>query len=380
MTFRKRFLKPLAIGVTIVVVAGSIVGLRATQAKKEDKKDDTVVLEFAPADVAVVEMRELVRSIPVSGSLAPVIQTTVKSKVAGDMNKVTVRDGERVAAGQVLAQVDTVELQYRYDMQNGVMEEAKARLSIAEKNRENNLALLHQKFISQNAYDTTQSTFEGAIASAKSAEAQLRMAKKALDDSVIRSPFSGFIAKKIVNPGEKVAIDSPLFSIIDLTQMEIEAAAPASEVPSVKIGQPARFRVDGFGARVFEGRVARINPTSDTNSRSIIIYISVGNTDEALRGGMFAKGEIVVDKSAPAMVVPATAVREEAGQTYVFAIEKGKVTRRNVKVGASEPQAGLVEVKSGVEKGLAVVSARVAGLKPGSPAIMKGPAEAPKAG
>src|SRR5437763_5820431 len=121
MLLRKRYFKPLAIGVAIVVVAGSILGLSATQAKKEDgnKKPDAVTLEFTPADVAVVEMRELVRAIPVSGSLAPVIQTTVKSKVAGDMNKVLAREGERVVQGQAIAQVDTVDLQSRLDMQTG---------------------------------------------------------------------------------------------------------------------------------------------------------------------------------------------------------------------------------------------------------------------
>lgn len=380
MLLRKRYFKPLVIGLAIVVVAGSIVGLSATQAKKEDKKASPVVLEFTPADVAVVEMRELVRAIPVSGSLAPVVQTTVKSKVAGDVNKVLVREGERVTQGQVIAQVDTIDLQSRLEMQAGVFEEAKARLSIADKNRENNLQLLRQKFISQNAFDTTHSTYEGAVASAKSAEAQLRIARKALDDSAIRAPFNGIIAKKIVNPGEKVAIDSPLFTMVDLTRMEIEAPAPASEVPAVRPGQAARFRVDGFGDRIFEGRVDRINPTADPGSRSITLYISVANADEALRGGMFAKGEIVVDKSAPATVVPATAVREEAGQTYVYVVEGGKVSKRAVKVGSTRPQDGLVEISNGLQQGVQVVSTRITGLKDGTPAVIKAPKPAqPKA-
>jgi RND family efflux transporter MFP subunit len=129
--------------------------------------------------------------------------------------------------------------------------------------------------------------------------------------------------------------------------------------------------VDGFEARDFEGRVERINPTAQSGSRAITLYISVSNPDGALRGGMFAKGRIVVDRTRPAAVIPATALREEAGQAYVFTIEGGKIQRRAVKVGVSEPQQGVVEVVSGLDKGVHVVSARVSGLKPGAAARLK---------
>jgi len=194
---------------------------------------------------------------------------------------------------------------------------------------------------------------------------------------VVLSPISGIVARKIANPGEKVGIDSPLFALVDLGHMEIEAPAPASEIPSVRVGQPASFRVDGFGDRTFEGRVERINPVTEQGSRSITLYISVANRDGALRGGMFAKGQIVLDRTRPTVVVPATAIRDESGQSYVFTLENGKVAKRAVKVGVSEPQQGLVEVKSGLESGLSVVSARVSGLKEGAAATLKQPVVKP---
>jgi membrane fusion protein, multidrug efflux system len=373
---------PVVATIIAVAVIGSFVGLRATQAKKDEKKDDSkIVLEFTPADVATVEYRELVRSIAFSGSLSPILQTTVKSRVSGDVSKVLVREGESVAQGQLLAQIETADLQSRLDAQVAALEEARARLSIGEKNRENNLQLLHQKFISQNAFDTTQSTYEMNVAQMKSADAQLRIARKAMEDAAIRAPFASIVARRYANAGEKVGVDSALFALVDLGRMEIEAPAPASEIPAIKAGQAATFRVDGFGERVFDGRVERINPTADQGSRAITLYISVANRDGALRGGMFAKGQIVLDKTAPATMVPASAVRDEAGQSYVFTIENGKVAKRAVKVGASEPHGGMVEVQSGLEKGLQVVSARVSGLKTGAPAVIKPVASAPaKAG
>lgn len=368
MSIRK---KPLILSIAIAAIVASLVGYRATQAKPEPRKSGPVTLEFTPADIAVVELKSLTRSIPFSGSLAPVVQTAVKSKVPGEVTRVLVREGEAVKSGQLMAQIDTTDLQARLDAQAAALEEAKARLKIADKNRANNQQLLRQKFISQNAYDTADSTYEAAGAGVRSQEAQLRIARKALDDAAVRAPIEGVVASRTVHAGEKVGVDQALFTLVDLGRMEIEAPAPASEIPSVRAGQAASFRVDGFAERAFEGRVERINPTAQPGSRAITLYISVRNPDGALRGGMFAKGEIVLDRGQPAAVIPATAVREESGQPYVFTIEGGKIARRPIKVGATNELEGLVEVVSGLERGMSVVAARVSGLKAGAPAKMK---------
>jgi len=321
----------------------------------------------------------LIRTLPFSGSLSPLVQSTVKSKVSGEVQKVLAREGETVSKGQVLAQIDTADLNARLDAQVATLEEVKARWSIADKNRQSNLKLLKQNFISQNAFDTTHSTLEASAASVRSAEAQVQLARNARQDAVIRSPISGILAKRMVNGGEKVGPDSPMFTVVDLGKMEIEAPAAASEIPSVKVGQLATFKVDGFGERVFEGRVERINPITEPGSRSITLYLSVANRDGALKGGMFAKGLLILDKTQPSAVVPLAAVRDDAGQSYVFTLEAGKVAKRNVTLGVSEAQAGLVEVKTGLEAGVQVVAARMVGLKAGASAIVKSPDATPAA-
>ena len=363
--------------ISVAVVAGSLVAWRASSAKKEDKKPVEVTLEFSPADITSVEQRSLTRTLPFSGSLSPLVQSTVKSKVSGDVQRVLAREGETVSRGQVLAQIDTFDLNARLDTQLAALEEAKAKWSIADKNRESNLKLLKQNFISQNAFDTTHSTLEASAASVRSAEAQVRLAKNAMQDAVIRAPINGILARRMVNGGEKVGPDSPMFTVVDLSRMEIEAPAAASEIPSVKVGQIATFKVDGFGERVFEGRVERINPITEQGSRSITLYLSVANRDGVLKGGMFAKGLLVLDKTQPTAVVPLSAVREDGGKSYVFTLESGKVAKRDVTLGMTEAQAGLVEVKTGLEKGVQVVSARMVGLKPGAAAVVKAPAAVP---
>lgn len=364
--------KPLIASIVLVAIVASLVGYRATQARTEPKKKDgPVTLEFTPADLAVVEVRSLVRSIPFSGSLAPLVQTAVKSKVPGEVTRVLVREGEAVRQGQLIAQIDATDLQARADAQAASLEEAKARLDIAQKNRANSQQLLRQNFISQNAFDTTESAYEAAGATVRSHEAQMRIARKALDDAAVRAPIDGIVATRTVHAGEKVGVDQALFTLVDLARMQIEAPAPASEIPAVKPGQAASFSVDGFGEHAFEGRVERINPTAQPGSRAITLYISVANRDGLLRGGMFARGRIVLERTQPGAVIPATAIREESGQPYVFTIEGGKIARRAIRVGATQQQEGLVEVVSGLELGMNVVAARVPGLKPGAPAKLK---------
>ena len=375
---QRGWMKLTLAGLCAAIVIGSLVAWRIGSAKKEEKKPDAeITLEFAPADLSTVQSRALSHTLPFSGSLSPVIQSTVKSKVSGEVRRVLAREGESVKQGQLLAQIDTADLQARLDAQVAALEEAKARWSMADKNRASNLKLLQQNFISQNAVDTSNSTLEASAASVRSAEAQVSLARYAMQDTQIRSPIQGILAKKMVNAGEKVGPDSPMFTVVDLTTMEIEAPAPASEIPAIRVGQIASFKVDGFGERVFEGRVERINPMTEQGSRSITLYLSVANRDGVLKGGMFVKGFLVLTKTQAAAVVPQAALHEEAGQVYVFTLEGGKIAKHDVVLGMREEQAGLVEVKSGLEPGVQVVSARMVGLKTGASAVLKASQAAP---
>jgi RND family efflux transporter MFP subunit len=377
---RRRWVKPALIILCAALLLGGAVAWRLNASKKEEKKPPAeVVLEFAPADLSTVVGRELSRTLAFSGTLAPVIQSTVKSKVSGEVRRVLAREGETVARGQVLAEIDTADLQARLDTQTAALEEASARWSIAEKNRDSNLKLLQQNFISKNAFDTTDSTLEASTAAVRSAQAQVRLARNALQDAVVRSPINGILARRMVNGGEKVGPDSPMFTVVDLTRMEIEAPAPASEIAQIRVGQLASFKVDGYGERVFEGRVERINPLAEAGSRSITLYLSVANQGGLLRGGMFVKGLLVLSSTAAAAVIPADAVREDGGQSFVFTLASGRIARRDVVLGLREEQAALVEVKSGLEAGAQVVSARMVGLKAGARAIVKSAQAAPAA-
>lgn len=328
-------------------------------------------VELAAVDIAMVESRVLNRALPLSGSIAPFVQATLKSKVGGEVEQFKLREGQDVREGDVIARVDTRNLQAQYDREEAAVEKARADLELARLNRDKNRQLLEQKFISQNTFEQTESAYAGSVASFKLAEAQARVAKINLDDAVIRAPFSGTIAKRLVQPGEKVSPDSAIVTLVDLKQMVLEAAVPAAEIPSVRVGQKVRFRVGGFGDRVFEGEVQRINPVTADNSRAIVIYIAVPNPDSALKGGMFAQGTLMLNSMQPVLAVSQRAVHDDAGVSYVYVLRDEKLERTPVKVGPRSEGEAFVEVREGLSAGDRVIVAAIGDDKAGAVARVR---------
>ena len=338
------------------------------------------VYELSTGDVAAIEAAALRVNLPLSGSLTPLAQATVKSKASGVVTEAQWQEGTSVAAGQVLARIDQADSSARAAQQQAALDEARARLALATKNNANSLALLKQNYISQSSYDTTNNSVELAQASVKAAQAQLALAHNALADTVIRAPLSGVISKRHVQRGEKLSPDMPVYSIVDLRHLTLEAQVPASEVPRVKVGQEVQFRVDGYGTRVFTGTVARINPSAEAGSRAMLVYISVANDDSALRAGMFAKGSITTEKSAVRPLLPIAALRRENNRDVVYKIDGNKVVAQTVSTGLRNDDDGMIEVTEGLKQGERVVLARLDGVKPGSKVKVADPAAGMTAG
>ena len=326
----------------------------------------TPVIEFAASDLVQPQTRELRLGISITGTLAPRNWTTVKARVAGELKTILVREGESVKPGQVLARIDTQDAQARLDEKLADLEGGRAQLALAQKNRANNLALLQQKFISQNAFDSVQSSHQVSEARLKALEAQVALAKKALADTVITAPQAGIVSQRHAQPGEKLPVDGKILTLVDLAEMEVEAALPAGDIPSIRVGQEVNFRVEGFGEREFRGRIERINPATQSGSRSILVYAMLPNRDNALKGGMFAKGSVTLSRIESAQVLPLSAVREENGKAYVMHIANDRLEPRAVTLGLRNEDEGLVQIVDGLDAQSRVVRANPGTLKPGT--------------
>jgi membrane fusion protein, multidrug efflux system len=374
----KRWRLPL-IGLLVVGLAGGGWTVMRSQAKPAETAKGAAakpapVLELATADVAAIQARRLAVGLPLSGSLIPVQQATIKSKVSGQVQDAALREGVSVQEGQILARLDQADLKARLQQQQAMLEEAQARLSMAQKNEYNAKALLSQKFISQTSFDTTANAVELARASVKSASAMVELARIALNDSVIRAPIGGIISKRHVQAGDKVAPDMPVYTIVGLQELTLEAQVPTTDIPRVKVGQEVSFHVDGFAGREFSGKVARINPTTEAGSRAMLVYISVPNAEGVLRGGMFAKGNITTERSKEAPMLPLAALRDEAGKQVVYLVSNGVIVSQPVSLGLRSDDVGLAEVTAGLDTGANVVISKLEGVKPGARVKLAAPA------
>jgi RND family efflux transporter MFP subunit len=351
-------------GLGIVVVAAILVTHENSVASAQPTS--APVIEFAASDLVQPLTRELRLSISVTGTLAPRNWTTVKAKVAGELTTILVREGEAVRPGQVLARIDAQDAQARLDEKTADLDAGRAQLALAQKNRANNLALLQQNFISQNAFDSVQSSYQVSEAKLKALEAQVALAKKALADTVISAPQAGIVSQRHAQQGEKLPVDGKIVTLVDLAEMEVEAAVPAGDIPSIHVGQDVSFRVEGFGEREFRGRIDRINPATQTGSRSILVYALLPNGDGALKGGMFAKGSITLSRIESAQVLPLSAVREEDGKAYVLRVDNDRLERRPVTLGLKNADEGVVQIVDGLDAQSRVVRTNAGAYKPGT--------------
>jgi len=369
----RRTLKLLIIGAAVAALAAAGAAVVGNKRAGEAPAAATAApsIEFLPNDLFTVAPVTLERTLPITGSLTPLTEATVKAKVAGELVAVAVREGESVKQGQMLARIDLTEVQARVAAREADVAAARAQLVWAEKNRNQQKALLDKAFISQSAFDNIQSNYDVASARLRAAEAELVVARKSQGDAVLVAPFSGIVSLRHAQPGERVALDARVVSIVDLSRLQLEASVPAAAIAQVRVGQPVSFRVEGFGERAFAGRLERINPASTAGSRSISVYAVMDNPDGLLRSGMFAQGALTLARVENALAVPAAAVREEIGQSYVYVIEGDRVRRRSVRVGEADA-AGLVQAHEGLAPGDRIVRVNLGSLREGVVARLSG--------
>jgi RND family efflux transporter MFP subunit len=368
MKFPMRWI--IAALVLVLVATGVVRALSAREAAKQAlqvqqaTQKQQMSVELAPGEVVRAETLELQQVLPISGALKAVNSAFVKARVAGELQGLTVREGDFVKAGQVIARVDTTEYQARARQAQQQAEAAKAQVDVAQRTLDNNQSLVAQGFISRNALDTSLNNLAAAQASFKAAQAGADVARKSLDDTVLRSPIAGQIAQRLVQNGERVAVDSRVVEIVDLAKLELEAALSAADSTQVKTGQIARLSVEGL-AQPLRAKVVRMNPSTVAGSRSVLAYLAL-DSGEGLRQGLFTQGTLVTGQIR-ALALPLDAVRTDKPQPYVQHLVNGRVVPQSVGLGARGERQGVAMAEiSGLAEGAEVLIGAVGTLREGT--------------
>ena len=323
------------------------------------------VIELGALDVIEVKTRELSIGLAISGALKAVNSAIVKARVAGELQGLTVREGDTVKAGQIVARVDPGEYQARVRQAQQLAESAKAQVDIARRAFDNNRSLVDQGFISRTALDTSLASLAASEASYRAAQAGMDVAAKALDDTVLRSPLAGLVSQRLAQPGERVSPEARIVEIVDLSRLELEASLSATESMDLRLGQSAVLQIEG-AAKPVNARVVRINPSAVAGSRAVIAYLAVDSAP-GLRQGLFAQGTLGTGRL-QTLAVPLNAVRTDKPQPYVQWVDKQQVRHQTVELGArGEIDAQVMVGIKGVSEGAKVVSGSVGALRDGTP-------------
>lgn len=368
MTRRKKLWIGAA-GAVILLVAVAAVGLNRPGKPADSGKAPAPPLEFTAAELAQIESRPLAIALELPGSVQAVNQATVRSKLSAEVRRVLVREGETVAAGQVLAEFDTQQLRALLAERQASYDVARAQLATTERNRAAQAQLVQQNFISKNAYDTADSSYQANLAQAAAARAALEQTRLQMADAVVRAPIAGIVARRSVQPGEKVGFDAPLFVVVDLARLEVQAQAPVSDVPMLAPGMDAEVQVEGLPGRQFAGRLERINPAAEAGTRTLNVYVSLPNEGSLVKAGMFAKVRVGIVPPSPLPSLPLAAVRGEPGAQYVWVLAGDKLARRSVETGRRDEQARRIELRSGLAAGETVLAAKFDNLREGQAAL-----------
>lgn len=351
------------IGLSVLVVAvlagGGLYAVKSRQSARIAATGETAKfggLEFSPADLAQAKRADLRQVVRLNGTIQPFNQSQLRAEVAAVINEISVRRGESVKKGQLLARLDTSDVGARMREKQSNLESARSALKLAEINREKAITLTQRGVKSQTALDEAENAWRNARANVAALEQQLTVARKSVNDTAIYAPIDGLVAERFVNPGERVAVDAKLFTIADLEMMEVEALVPARDVPQLRIGQKVVLHVEGFGDRNFDAHIERINPTAQSGSRSIPVYVLLKNPEHVLRGGMFGAGEAVLAEAPAVVAVPGEAVREENGARVVYVLKDNRLERRSVKVALEGSADGRIGIAEGVAENEIVVA------------------------
>ena len=374
---------PWTIAALVVVLAGAGT-LRALGARKAQQQalatpaSPEVVMQIASNELWVAQRQNLPLTVPLTGTVRAVQTAVIKARVPGEVQGLVLREGDSVRAGQEVARIDPTELQARVRQAQQQADAARAQVDIAQRQFDNNRALVDQGFISRTALDTSQANLGAAQASHQAALAAVDVAQKSLADAVLRSPLTGQVAQRLVQNGERVAVDARILEVVDLSRMELEAQLAPTDALGVRVGQKAQLSIEGSGQTV-QATVLRINPSAQSGNRAVPVYLGIDSSPNTptLRHGLFVQGRLDVGQ-VQRLVVPLESVRIDRPEPYVQVADQGRVAHLPVRQGERfETQGQTLVAVQGVPDGATVLAGRVGALPVGTRLRLPDAAAAP---
>ncbi|MCC6858821.1 MAG: efflux RND transporter periplasmic adaptor subunit [Bryobacterales bacterium] len=366
--------------------------------------------ETPPLEVAVrpVEVRQVEKTISVTGSLHPDETVNLSAEVAGTLARVYADFGQNVRRGQLVAELDRRELALQAERARAALQQALARVGLDPGQEEAALTSTPAIRQAQAQYEDARFKYESAERLVKSGDisrerhtelektlrareaaleaardelrtqlaviaglrAELKLAEKRLGDATVRAPFDGAVTGRLASPGQYLKENTPIVTIVKASPLRLRVEVPESAVSELRVGTSLSFTTDAAPGKSFHAVVRELNPALDARSRSLTAEARLVEADGVLKPGMFVQVRLIVARDARVVMVPKGALYNVAGLTKVFVIREGKAIERRVVPG--QQLEDWVEIPGGLQAGDRVAVSNLAALIDGAKVRIRG--------
>ncbi|MGH9159673.1 MAG: efflux RND transporter periplasmic adaptor subunit [Vicinamibacteraceae bacterium] len=379
---------PVLAGLPIVLlVAAGCTGSASETARSERAGSEPRQVRVVPASEG-----QLVRSIAVTGTLAAEEQVTLSMKVTGRLDALFVDLGSPVRRGQAIARLAPTDFRLRVSQADAALQQARARLGLtpegddiridpertsivrearavleeAELTRDRTQTFFDEHISSRAdldkvvaAFRVAESRYQDALEEIRNRQAilqqrrsELELARQALVDASLTAPFDGMVRERHVTVGQYLAAGAPVATVVRMHPLRLRLAVPERAAAGIRNGQEVRVTVTG-DETIYRGKIARVSPAIDEDSRTLMVEAAVPNSENQLRPGSFANADIVLERTDTAIVVPASALVTFAGVDKVLTVQDGKSVEKHVRIGQRDGD--RLEIVSGLDAGERVI-------------------------
>ena len=350
----------------VVILLGAIGYRKFKQSRvvKEKKAEEIFLVE-----TTLVRKGKIKKTIFLSGDVSPESEVTLFSKITGTVEKIYVEEGDRVKKGKLLIKIDDKDIQLEVRSSQKLLYQTEVNLANIKKNYERMKNLFREEVITPYEMDEISAKKEAAEAQVEQLKAQVDLVKEKLSACKIHSPLNGIVVKRFLDEGELITASSmmknePLLLIQDLSMVKVKVAAGEKGLREIKKGQRAIVKVDTYPDKVFSGKVSKIGSFIEPLSRTAKVEIRVENFNYLLKGGMFARAEIIIQEKMDALLIPDEALLKDGDKKKVFVVDNNRAHIRDVKTGLKDSE--KTEILEGLTEGEVVVITGSHRLKDGA--------------
>ncbi len=335
-------------------------------------------LLISTEDLLTIQSNALASGPVITGSVQPERKADLRAEVSAVVLQVLKENGESVKRGDLLVRLDDTAIRDSLQSAEAGSRAAGQTLEQAERNFQRLKTLRTSGMVSAQALDDAESRRNNAQSELAAARARAVQAQQQLQRTAVRAPFDGVVSERKVSNGDTAQIGKELIKVIDPTSMRFDGLVSADKIGVVKVGQPVRFRVNGYAGQDFAGQVKRVDPAANPVTRQVVVLVEFADKALPRVAGLYAEGRIEAD-TAPALMIPDAALVQAGDKAYTWRLRGKTLSKVELQLGVRDQRSGFREVRAGLALGDTVLRSPSASFKDGQVVELAAPKPVPAA-